>query len=102
MARELLAIFESESQIRDFQPNFERIASLDAFAVTVSAPGDAVDYVYRFFAPRQVFSRPSNLLAKCILVPSGWASRQCELGAHPLSARRGTFPGARGGSRAAR
>ena len=91
MARELLAIFESESQIRDFQPNFERIASLDAFAVTVSAPGDAVDYVYRFFAPRQGISEdPVTGSANCTLVPY-WAARlgKSELVAKQLSARRG-------------
>src|SRR6185295_3117338 len=42
-ARDLLAIFESELPIRDFRPDFERIASLDAFAVTISALGEAVD-----------------------------------------------------------
>jgi len=91
LARDLLAIFESESQIRDFQPNFSRIASLDAFAVIVSAPGDAVDYVYRFFAPRQgIPEDPVTGSANCTLVPY-WAKRlgKSDLVAKQLSARRG-------------
>src|SRR5712692_3068593 len=43
IARDLLAVLATESQVRSFQPDFQRIASLDAFAVIVSAPGDAVD-----------------------------------------------------------
>lgn len=91
LARDLLAIFESESQIRDFQPNFQRIASLDTFAVIVSAPGDAVDYVYRFFAPRQgIPEDPVTGSANCTLVPY-WATRlsKSEFIAKQLSARRG-------------
>lgn len=91
LARDLLAIFESESQIRDFQPDFQLIASLDAFAVIVSAPGDAVDYVYRFFAPRQgIPEDPATGSANCTLVPY-WATRLAkpELVAKQLSARGG-------------
>jgi predicted PhzF superfamily epimerase YddE/YHI9 len=51
LARDLLAIFDSESEVRSLRPDFARIASLDAFAVMVSAPGDTVDFVSRFFAP---------------------------------------------------
>src|SRR5213082_3962251 len=35
-ARDLLAIYESESEIRGFRPDFGRIASLDVLAVTIS------------------------------------------------------------------
>ena len=71
--RDLLAIYESESQIHDFRPDFGRIASLDAFAVIISAPSGAVDYVYRFFAPRQgIPEDPVTGSANCTLVPY-WA-----------------------------
>src|SRR5690349_10819966 len=74
-ARDLLAIYESESQIRDFRPDFGRIASMDTFAITISAPGDTVDYVYRFFAPRQgIPEDPVTGSANCTLVPY-WATR---------------------------
>lgn len=51
LARDLLAIFDSESEVRSLRVDMQRIASLDAFAVITSAPGDAVDFVSRFFAP---------------------------------------------------
>jgi PhzF family phenazine biosynthesis protein len=90
-ARDLLAILESESQIRDFQPDFARLASLDTFAITISAPGEAADYVYRFFAPRQgIPEDPVTGSANCTLVPY-WAARlgRLELVAKQLSARGG-------------
>jgi predicted PhzF superfamily epimerase YddE/YHI9 len=91
LARDLLAIFDSESQVRDFQPDLARIASIDAFAITISAPGDTVDYVYRFFAPRQgIPEDPVTGSANCTLVPY-WAARlgKTELAARQLSARGG-------------
>jgi len=90
-SRDLLAIFESESEIRDFQPDFQRIATLDFFAVIVSAPGDTADYVYRFFAPRQgIPEDPATGSANCTLVPY-WAARLGKPGlvAKQLSARGG-------------
>jgi len=91
LARDLLAVFASESQVRTFQPDFPRIASLDAFALIISAPGDAADYVYRFFAPRQgIPEDPATGSANCTLVPY-WAARlgKAELVAKQLSARGG-------------
>ena len=91
LARDLLAIFDSESEIRNFQPDFQRIASLDTFAVIISAPGDTADYVYRFFAPRQgIPEDPATGSANCTLVPY-WAARlgKQELLAKQLSARGG-------------
>lgn len=90
-SRDLLAVFDSESQIRDFQPDFLRIATLDTFGVIVCAPGDAADYVYRFFAPRQgIPEDPATGSANCTLVPY-WAGRlgKTELIAKQLSARGG-------------
>jgi predicted PhzF superfamily epimerase YddE/YHI9 len=92
-ARDLLAIFDSESQVRDFRPDFQRIASLDVFAVIVSAAGDAADYVYRFFAPRQgIPEDPVTGSANCTLVPY-WAGRlgKSELIAEQLSTRGGNL-----------
>jgi PhzF family phenazine biosynthesis protein len=91
LARDLLVILESEYQVRDFQPDYERIASIDAFALIISAPGGAEDYVYRFFAPRQgIPEDPVTGSANCTLVPY-WAARldKHELTARQLSARGG-------------
>ena len=91
LARDLLAVFDSESQVRDFQPDIPRITSVDVFAVIISAPGDTVDYVYRFFAPRQgIPEDPATGSANCTLVPY-WAARlgKPELVARQLSVRGG-------------
>ena len=91
LARDLLAIFDSEAQIRGLQPDFPRIASLDAFAVIVSAPGETVDFVSRFFAPRAgVPEDPVTGSAHCTLIPY-WAARlgKPELTAKQLSTRGG-------------
>jgi len=91
IARDLLAVLASEAEVRSFQPDFQRIATLDPFGVIVSAPGDAVDYVYRFLAPRQgIPEDPATGSANCTLVPY-WAARlgKAELVAKQLSARGG-------------
>jgi predicted PhzF superfamily epimerase YddE/YHI9 len=91
LARDLLAIAGSESEVRALQPDFQRIAALDAFAVIVSAPGDTVDFVSRFFAPRAgVPEDPVTGSAHCTLVPY-WAARlgKSQLMAKQVSARGG-------------
>ncbi len=91
LARDLLAVFESEEEVRAFRPNFERIATLDAFALIVSAPGNTVDFVSRFFAPRAgVCEDPVTGSAHCTLIPY-WAARlgKPKLVAKQLSARGG-------------
>jgi predicted PhzF superfamily epimerase YddE/YHI9 len=91
LARDLLVIFEHEEQVRAFRPDFERIASLDAFALIISAPGNSVDFVSRFFAPRAgVPEDPVTGSAHCTLVPY-WAARlgKRKLIAKQLSARGG-------------
>jgi len=84
LARDLLAILEREEEVRAFRPDFERIASLEAFALIISAPGNTVDFVSRFFAPRAgVPEDPVTGSAHCTLVPY-WAAR---LGKHKLVAK---------------
>lgn len=101
LARDLLVIVDSEAQVRAFQPDFARIATVDAFAVILSAPGEAVDYVYRFFAPRQgIPEDPVTGSANCTVVPY-WAARlgKAALDAHQLSARGGELRTALNGDR---
>jgi len=50
-ARDYLAIFETEQEIRDLKPDFSALEKLDCTGVIASAPGSAVDFVSRFFAP---------------------------------------------------
>jgi PhzF family phenazine biosynthesis protein len=84
LARDLLAVFESEDQVRGLKPDFTRIAQLEGMAVIVSAPGDQVDFVSRFFAPKAgVPEDPVTGSSHCTLIPY-WAKR---LGKTTLSAR---------------
>jgi len=91
LARDLLVVFDSESQVRSLQPDLQRVAALDAFAVIVSAPGDKVDFISRFFAPRAgIPEDPVTGSAHCTLVPY-WAARlgKSKLSARQISARGG-------------
>lgn len=91
LARDLLAIFGSESDVRSLRPDFARVAALDAFAIIASAPGDEVDFVSRFFAPGAgVPEDPVTGSSHCTLTPY-WAARlkKNKLTAKQLSARGG-------------
>lgn len=91
LARDILAVFDTQEAIRELRPNFELISQLDAFAVIASAPGKEVDFVSRFFAPRAgVPEDPVTGSAHCTLVPY-WAARlgKRKLVAKQLSARGG-------------
>lgn len=84
LARDLMAVFDSHAQVRDFQPDAQRLASLDVFAIIITAPGDGCDYVCRFFAPRKgIPEDPVTGSAQCILAPY-WAAR---LGRNQLTGR---------------
>jgi PhzF family phenazine biosynthesis protein len=90
-ARDLMAVFDSESDVRDLQPDFQRVTALDAFAVIATAPGKEVDFVSRFFAPAKgIPEDPVTGSAHCTLIPY-WAARlgKTELTARQLSRRGG-------------
>jgi PhzF family phenazine biosynthesis protein len=87
----LLAIFDSEQDIKSLRPDLQRIAALEVFAVIVSAPGDEVDFVSRFFAPRAgVPEDPVTGSAHCTLAPY-WSAKlgKPRLLARQVSARGG-------------
>lgn len=50
-ARDLMAVYENEEQVRALKPDLVRLAALDCFAVIITAPGLKSDFVSRFFAP---------------------------------------------------
>jgi PhzF family phenazine biosynthesis protein len=90
-ARDLMAVFDAESDVRDLQPDFQRVTALDAFAVIVTAPGKEADFVSRFFAPAKgIPEDPVTGSAHCTLIPY-WAARlgRTELTARQLSRRGG-------------
>jgi PhzF family phenazine biosynthesis protein len=83
-ARDLLAVFDSEAQVRALRPDFDRVAKLDTWAVIASAPGDDVDFVSRFFAPSHGIDEDSVTgSSHCTLTPY-WADR---LGRNRLTAK---------------
>ncbi len=47
-----VAVFESEQELASLRPDFYALAQLDRRGVIVTAPGDTVDFVARFFAPK--------------------------------------------------
>lgn len=90
-ARDVMAVFETEEEVRALRPDPERLAALPGFAVIVTAPGREADFVSRFFAPRQgIAEDPVTGSAHCTLVPY-WAKRlgKSRLRALQVSARGG-------------
>lgn len=49
---DFLLIYSSQNVIEQISPNFHLLDQLDCRGVIVSAPGDEVDFVSRFFAPQ--------------------------------------------------
>ena len=84
-ARDLLLLLESETAVREFQPDMAALSGFkDHFAVIITAPGDEVDFVSRFIAPNAgILEDPVTGSAHCTLIPF-WAER---LGKQVLHAR---------------
>ena len=92
-SRDYLAVFEHEKQITDLDPDFALLAALDCVGIIVTAPGDQVDFVSRFFAPGAgIPEDPVTGSAYCTLIPY-WADQLArqELQARQLSQRGGTI-----------
>jgi PhzF family phenazine biosynthesis protein len=49
---DIVLVYENESQIKEVIPDFHRISKMDIRGIIVTAPGDTVDFVSRFFAPQ--------------------------------------------------
>jgi PhzF family phenazine biosynthesis protein len=87
----LMAVLQNEQAVRELNPDLRAIELMHAHAVIVTAPGDDVDFVSRFFAPR--IGVPEDYAtgsAHCMLAPY-WADRtgKKKLSARQLSARGG-------------
>jgi PhzF family phenazine biosynthesis protein len=88
-----MLIFESEQQIRDIQPDLNKIRTLFDRGVIVTAMGDQVDFVSRFFAPNVgIDEDPVTGSAHTTLTPY-WSSilGRKELNALQLSKRGGSL-----------
>ncbi len=99
--RDLLAVFEHETDVAALAPDFAGIASIPTRGIICTAPGKDMDFVSRYFAPAVgVPEDPFTGSAHCILTPY-WAERLTkeQLSACQISLRRGwatcTFAGER-------
>ena len=92
-SRDYLVVLETEDDVRSLTPDLSLISQLDAEGVIVTAPGNEVDFVSRFFAPRLgVPEDPVTGSAHCTLAPY-WAKKfgKSDLAAEQLSARGGSL-----------
>ncbi|MCS7314830.1 MAG: PhzF family phenazine biosynthesis protein [Bryobacteraceae bacterium] len=83
-ARDFMAVYDCEDEVRELAPDLVALSRVEMFAVIVTAPGSDSDFVSRFFAPAAgVPEDPVTGSAHCTLAPA-WASR---LGKSVLRAR---------------
>lgn len=94
LCRDLLILIDSETQIINLKPNLELIKQIpDCFALIVTAKGDKVDFVSRFFAPNAgIPEDPVTGSSHSTLIPF-WSERlsKDKMVAKQLSKRGGTL-----------
>ena len=86
-----MLVFEEESDILDVQPQLEIISKLDARGVIITAKGDDVDFVSRFFAPQLGVSEDYVTGSAYTTLTPYWAEKldKRELSSIQLSERKG-------------
>lgn len=87
----MMAVVHNEETVRNLTPDLREIELMHAHAVMITAPGDDVDFVSRFFAPRM--GVPEDYVtgsAHCMLAPY-WEEvlGETKLTARQLSTRGG-------------
>lgn len=90
-ATALVVVLKDEHNVPQLQPEMKKIRDLHPFAVALTAPGDSVDFVVRFFAPNAgIDEDPVTGSAYTFLAPY-WSERlhKKELSARQLSKRGG-------------
>lgn len=90
-AEDYLAVFDDAAIVRQLQPHLDLLRQLDRRGVIVTAPGEGVDFVSRFFSPKLgVPEDPVCGSAHCALTPY-WAVRlgRARLRAYQVSRRGG-------------
>lgn len=90
-ARDYLLVYDTEKEVKELKPNMAGLMNIDRFAVIVTAPGNKVDFVSRFFAPAKgVPEDPVTGSAHSTLIPY-WSGvlKKDVLHAKQISARGG-------------
>ncbi|MEK7470293.1 MAG: PhzF family phenazine biosynthesis protein [Planctomycetota bacterium] len=74
-ARDYMAVYATETEIRALRPDFPRLGRIDATGIIATAPGDSCDFVSRFFAPASgIDEDPVTGSSHCTLIP-WWSAR---------------------------
>jgi len=90
-ARDYVAVLATPAEVAALRPDLAALSELECLGIIVTAPGEDVDFVSRFFAPRAgIAEDPVTGSAHCSLIPY-WSGRlgKTELTARQLSARGG-------------
>lgn len=83
-SRDLLLLYDSEEDVLSLQPNFNLLGKIDCFGYIATAKGNEVDFVSRFFAPKEGINEdPVTGSAHSTLIPF-WSER---LGKNEMVAR---------------
>jgi PhzF family phenazine biosynthesis protein len=65
-----LAVFDDEELIRTMAPDFKKLSKLDSRGLIITAPGEGVDFVSRFFSPQSgVDEDPVTGSAYTLMIP---------------------------------
>ena len=87
----LMAVLANEAEVQGAEPDLEKVKRLPGDGLIVTAPGDNVDFVSRYFAPHAgIPEDPVTGSAHCVLTPF-WAKRlgKAQLQARQISERGG-------------
>lgn len=90
-SRDYFVVYNSEDEIRELNPDFEKLKNIDSLGVIVTAKGDDCDFVSRFFAPNVGINEdPVTGSAHSSLIPY-WSDKLAKdiLHAYQLSERIG-------------
>ena len=86
-----IAVYSTEDEVKELNPNMRILAKLEHRGITVTAPGNTVDFVSRTFYPKKAISEdPVTGASHCLLAPY-WSARlnKTELHALQVSERGG-------------
>lgn len=69
-SRDYLVTYATEAEVKALKPDFALLSQVDALGIVATAPGEEVDFVSRFFAPRAGINEdPVTGSAHCTLAP---------------------------------
>jgi len=82
--RTFLLVFRSEAEVRRMKPDIKKLLEVPTFGAIITARGDSVDFVSRFFVPQAgVAEDPVTGYAHTLLIPY-WAEKLRKKKLHAL------------------